>query len=85
MISSFVAFVLFLRFSFGQASLEARRSNDKSSKSPVLSPLDVFQVQAPLRKSYEGASCQQVVLQHDFTSSYGSPYIGIDNSLQGPD
>ncbi|KAK0128346.1 hypothetical protein ONS95_000319 [Cadophora gregata] len=38
--------------------------------------LEVFQVEAPLRKSYDGASCKQVILQHDFTASYGSPYVG---------
>ena len=38
--------------------------------------LEVFQVEAPLRKNYDGTSCKQVILQHDFTASYGSPYVG---------
>ncbi|CAG8954088.1 hypothetical protein HYFRA_00009192 [Hymenoscyphus fraxineus] len=40
------------------------------------SPLEVFQVEAPLRATYEGASCQQVVVQHEFAASYGTPYVG---------
>lgn len=42
----------------------------------VESPLDVFEVQAPLRASYDGTSCEQVVLQRNFAASYGVPYVG---------
>lgn len=38
--------------------------------------LDVFQVQAPLRTSYEGAACQQIIVQHEFAASYGTPFVG---------
>jgi hypothetical protein len=43
-------------------------------RSPV-PPLEVFQVEAPLRASYDGASCHQVIVQHNFENSW-SPYIG---------
>lgn len=43
---------------------------------PVDIPLEVFQIQAPLRESYDGAACSQAIVQHDFTNSYGSPYVG---------
>ena len=46
----------------------------------VKSPLDVFEVQAPLRASYEGTSCEQVVLQHTFAGSYGTPYVGMSSN-----
>lgn len=39
-------------------------------------PLEVFQVQAPLRESYSGAACSKTIVQNDFTASYGSPYVG---------
>lgn len=47
-----------------------------NSTSPVDVPLEVFQIQAPLRQSYDGAACSQTIVQHDFTNSYGSPYVG---------
>lgn len=48
----------------------------------VLALQDVFQVEAPLRASYEGASCQQVIVEHEFAASYGSPYVGMDTHFQ---
>lgn len=43
---------------------------------PVEIPLEVFQIQAPLRDTYDGAACSQMIVQKDFTNSYGSPYVG---------
>lgn len=42
----------------------------------VQTPLHVLQIHAPPRDSYDGAACSQVVVQNDFTASYGKPYIG---------
>lgn len=42
-------------------------------------PQDVFQVEAPLRSSYDDVSCEQVILQHEFAASYGTPYVGNNN------
>jgi hypothetical protein len=53
----------------GQASSEISRPGSTGL-------LDVFQIEAPVRESYEGASCQQVILEHEFAASYGSPYVG---------
>jgi len=61
--------------SIASPSVVASKSRDESGV--VKSPLDVFEVRAPLRASYEGASCEQVVLQHTFAASYGTPYVGM--------
>jgi hypothetical protein len=59
------------------ASPAALTFGNRDESGVVKSPLDVFEVQAPLRASYEGTSCEQVVLQHTFAASYGTPYVGI--------
>ena len=46
------------------------------AKSGVTALQEVFQVQAPLRATYEGTACQQVIVQHEFAGSYGTPYVG---------
>lgn len=56
-----------------QSSSRAASNNISS----VDIPLEVFQIQAPLRDSYDGAACSQTIVQHDFTNSYGSPYVGM--------
>ncbi|KAL3422344.1 peptide-n4-(n-acetyl-beta-glucosaminyl)asparagine amidase a [Phlyctema vagabunda] len=38
--------------------------------------LEVFEVQAPLRSTYGETSCEQVIVQHEFAASYGTPYVG---------
>lgn len=43
---------------------------------------EVIQIEAPVRSSYEGASCQQTIVQHEFAESYGIPFVG-KNSLPG--
>ncbi|TVY67406.1 Peptide-N4-(N-acetyl-beta-glucosaminyl)asparagine amidase A [Lachnellula suecica] len=59
------------------ATLVSQSLGESDVESGVVeSPLGVFEVQAPLRTSYDGASCQQVVLQHTFAASYGTLYIG---------
>jgi hypothetical protein len=58
--------------------VSASESRDESGV--VKSPLDVFEVQAPLRTSYEGTACQQVVLEHTFAASYGTPYVGVSQT-----
>lgn len=45
-------------------------------ETPVQIPLEVFQVEAPVRQTYDGASCSSIVVQHDFTASYGTPFVG---------
>lgn len=62
---------------FGEDEVWKRELNS----SPVAVPLEVFQVEAPLRKSYGGTSCIKVIMQHDFTASYGSPYVGMAYSV----
>ena len=72
MLLIFLVFVGLLRETFGgQEGLKRRLHGNESTEI-----LDVFQVEAPLRKSYDDTSCKQVILQHDFTASYGSPYVG---------
>lgn len=43
---------------------------------PVNIPLEVFQVEAPVRQNYDGAACTQNIVQYDFTASYGTPFVG---------
>jgi len=64
--------------SVASPSILAPESRDESGV--VDSPLDVFEVQAPLRKSYEGSACRQIVLEHTFASSYGTPYVGVSHN-----
>ncbi|KUJ19080.1 uncharacterized protein LY89DRAFT_581373 [Mollisia scopiformis] len=75
MLTTFLITALFLQVSFS-----IRTSRDIIYRAPNVTspeiPLDVFQVEAPLRNTYEGAACQQVIMQHNFTASYGSPYVG---------
>ena len=47
------------------------------AKSGVSELLDIFEVQAPLRSSYGGAACQQVIVEHEFAASYGTPFLGM--------
>lgn len=77
MVCIFMLTLFMLNYGFGGASSSVAIGNPSPDGSTT-SPLDVFQIQAPLRKSYEGASCQQVVVQHNFAASYGTPYIGED-------
>jgi hypothetical protein len=75
MLLFFVATGLLLTTSFGLSfpSYEFRNTGlDRRSPVP---PLEVFQVEAPLRASYDGARCQQVIVEHNFENSW-SPYIG---------
>ena len=76
MLSVFAFAVLILSHSLGTAIASPGIYNAGSDAASVVSPLDVFQVQAPLRASYEGASCQQVIVQHNFAGSYGTPFVG---------
>lgn len=71
MLFPLVFFILQLRFAFAFPN-----DNSVLGRGVVEVPLNVFQVEAPLRASYEGASCQQVVIQHEFAASYGAPYVG---------
>ena len=59
------------------ASPEAEALNiGQVAKGGVTALQDVFQVQAPLRATYEVTACQQVIVQHEFAGSYGTPYVG---------
>jgi len=72
MLLIFLVFVGLLREAFGaREGLKRRLYGNESTEL-----LEVFQVEAPLRKSYDDTSCKQVIMQHDFTASYGSPYVG---------
>ncbi|KAH9211409.1 peptide N-acetyl-beta-D-glucosaminyl asparaginase amidase A-domain-containing protein [Leptodontidium sp. 2 PMI_412] len=73
MLFVFLIFVGLLHETFGKGEVWIRGSNE----SETTGLLEVFQVEAPLRKSYDGTSCKQVIMQHDFTASYGSPYVGL--------
>lgn len=79
MLFVFLIFVGLLHETFGKGEVWIRGSNE----SETTGLLEVFQVEAPLRKSYDGTSCKQVIMQHDFTASYGSPYVGMLQAL-GP-
>ncbi|KAL2075852.1 hypothetical protein VTL71DRAFT_795 [Oculimacula yallundae] len=72
MLLVFLTFAALLGQTFSAGEFWERGSNGSGSTKL----LEVFQVQAPLRKSYDDTSCRQVILQHDFTASYGSPYVG---------
>lgn len=60
----------------GLQPLSRATADAQNNTTPVDIPLEVFQIQAPLRDSYDGAACSQTIVQHDFTNSYGSPYVG---------
>jgi hypothetical protein len=76
MLAVFVITTLFLQASYGIRATQDIVYRAPNVASPEI-PLDVFQVEAPLRKTYEGAVCEQVVLQHNFAASYGSPGVGM--------
>jgi hypothetical protein len=75
MLVFFIATGLLLTTSFGLSfPSNAFQDTGLDRRSPV-PPLEVFQVEAPLRASYDGASCEQLIVQHNFGNSW-SPYIG---------
>ncbi len=74
MFSFFIITVFFLSHAFPSSANPSQVIEHTMSNGTP--PLDVFQVQAPVRASFEGASCQQVILQHNFAASYGTPYVG---------
>jgi hypothetical protein len=76
--SLYLTFVSFGYLGTILASPEVGRANSEVVKSGGDGLLDVFEVQAPLRASYEGSACQQVVVQHDFAASYGTPFVGMN-------
>lgn len=77
MIAAFATIALLLRSSLAIANPRALMSAGASlNPSSTVVPLEVFQVEAPLRTSYDGATCSQVILQHDFAASYGTPFVG---------
>ena len=61
-------------YSFSDTAPGAVVEDRAVPKAPLL---DIFQVEAPLRKTYDGTSCKQVVIQHEFAASYGTPYVGM--------
>lgn len=46
-------------------------------------PLEVFQVEAPVRQTYDGPSCSSIIVQYDFTASYGTPFVGTYSPPSG--
>lgn len=76
MLSVFIVAAVFLQLSYTLRTHRDIVYRAPKAPSPVI-PLDVFQVEAPLRESYDGAACKQVILQHNFAASYGSPYVGM--------
>jgi len=75
MIGVFGFAVFISSYGFGVTSPTIGIEHAEASGS-VTQPLDVLQVQAPIRKSYEGTSCQRVIVQHNFAASYGTPFVG---------
>jgi len=75
MVSVFAFAVFILSYSFGVASPTSGIEGVQLSSSTT-PPLNVFEVQAPLRKNYEDTACQQVIVQHNFAASYGTPFVG---------
>lgn len=56
----------------------ARRASSASSNDSIGSDaLEVVQAVTPPRSSFDGYSCRQVLLEHDFANSYGTPYVGL--------
>jgi hypothetical protein len=77
MICAFVGLVLFLSSVMGLRSPRAMLNGTVGlNSSSTIAPLEVFQVESPLRRSYDGAVCEQVIVQHDFAASYGTPFVG---------
>lgn len=75
---SFFVVAAFLLPSFGAANPSALGFGSQVSNSDATTvPLEVFQVKAPLRTSYDGAVCEQVVVQYNFAASYGTPFVGM--------
>ena len=75
MLLFFIATGILLTTSFGLSSPSNVFQDAGLDRISPVPPLEVFQVEAPLRASYDGASCQQVIVQHNFENSW-SPYIG---------
>ncbi|KAI3399592.1 hypothetical protein diail_6231 [Diaporthe ilicicola] len=59
-----------------QQPLPIPRGSNAIRDTPVNIPLEVFQVEAPVRANYEGAACSSTIVQYDFTASYGHPFVG---------
>lgn len=51
-------------------------ARQKSSGSTPGDFLEVVQAATPPRKSLDGYSCKQTILENDFANSYGTPFIG---------
>jgi hypothetical protein len=75
MLLFFIATGLLLTTSFGLSFLGNEFWDTGLDRRSPVPPLEVLQVEAPLRTSYDGASCHQVIVQHNFENSW-SPYIG---------
>ncbi|RDW92303.1 hypothetical protein BP5796_01697 [Coleophoma crateriformis] len=58
---------------WGPLHLASATTYENSSSTGLL---DVFQVEAPLRSSFGSSVCEQVIVQHEFAASYGTPYVG---------
>jgi hypothetical protein len=71
------ALLAFLQFLHGCHSLsDGTLAEERAIQSGATPLLEIFQVEAPLRKTYDGAACKKVVIQHEFAASYGTPYVG---------
>jgi hypothetical protein len=86
MIFAFVSFALLVRSAVGVRSSRAILDGTvRLNLSSTTAPLEVFQVETPLRKSYDGAVCEQGIVQHDFSASYGTPFVGNASLQAFPD
>ncbi|PBP15877.1 hypothetical protein BUE80_DR013403 [Diplocarpon rosae] len=73
------SFSLFSEFSMLSALLMQKFTPEKEINHRISGDYgsNVFQLESPLRVSYEETSCTQVVIEHDFTASDGAPYMGL--------
>ncbi|KAL1869630.1 hypothetical protein Daus18300_005485 [Diaporthe australafricana] len=49
----------------------------RSLDNTVDETLEVIQAATPPRSSFDGYTCKQTFVEHDFASSYGKPYVGF--------
>jgi hypothetical protein len=80
MIPVFVVLILLLHSSWAAVANRASGIGSllslASNSNTTTDSLDVFQIDAPVRDNYNGAVCQQIIVHHDFSASYGTPFVG---------
>lgn len=76
MLSQFIMLALLIAAAFCLTSQTQSILALQENPRALTSPLEVIQVERPLRSSSAKPVCEQVIVQHNFAASYGNPYVG---------